>query len=105
MAFEIQLITRSQAGKIIHFEEGQLGDVKAIEKKPSSLTEHISAFANADGGDLYVGIDELEVSGIKTRSWRGFANPEAANAHCAVFDILYPMGSEFQYEFLRCDGL
>jgi ATP-dependent DNA helicase RecG len=105
MAFEIKAITRPQAEKIIHFEEGQFGDVKAIEKKPSSLTEDISAFANADGGDLYIGIDEFDVSGVKTRSWRGFVNPEAANAHCAVFDNLFPMGSEFQYEFLRCDGL
>ena len=49
MGFEIQTITRVQAEKIINFEEGQFGDVKAIEKKPSSLTEDISAFANADG--------------------------------------------------------
>jgi ATP-dependent DNA helicase RecG len=105
MGFEIQTISRPQAEKVVNFEEGQYGDVKAIEKKPSHLSEDISAFANADGGDLYVGIDEFAVSGVKTRSWRGFANPEAANAHCAVFDGLFPMGSEFQYEFLRCDGL
>jgi ATP-dependent DNA helicase RecG len=105
MAFEIVPVTRPQADKIIHLQEGQFGDVKAIEKKPSSLTEDISAFANADGGDLYIGIDEFEVSGIKTRSWRGFSNPEAANAYCSVFDSLYPSGSEFQYEFLECDGL
>jgi ATP-dependent DNA helicase RecG len=105
MPFEVKFITRAQAEKIIRLEEGQFGDVKAIEKKPSSLTEDISAFANADGGDLYVGIDEVEVSGVKTRSWRGFATPEAANQHCAVFDNLFPMGSEFQYEFFRCNGL
>ena len=85
MAFEIQDITREQADRIISAEEGQYGDVKAIEKKPSSLTEDIAAFANADGGDLYIGIDEFEVNGVKTRSWRGFANPEAANGHAQAF--------------------
>jgi len=105
MAFDIKLITLEQANRIIKYEEGQYGDVKAIEKKPSSLSEDISAFANADGGDLYIGIDEVEVSGVKTRSWRGFAVPEDANAHVQVFDSLFPTGEEFQFDFLRCDGL
>jgi ATP-dependent DNA helicase RecG len=89
----------------MNLEEGQFGDVKAVEKRPSSLSEDISAFANADGGELYLGIDELEVNGAETRSWRGFSNPEAANSHVQVFDSLFPVGSEFQYEFLRCDEL
>ena len=105
VAFEVVTIIRDQAAKVINFEEGQFGDVKAIEKRPSSLTEDISAFANADGGELYIGIDELDVNGKKTRSWRGFANPEAANSHLQVFDPLYPIGSEFQYEFFKCEGL
>jgi ATP-dependent DNA helicase RecG len=101
MAFEIQNITRSQADKIINSLEGQYSDVKAVEKKPGSLTEDISAFANADGGDLYIGVDEFEVNGIKTRSWRGFANPESANGHAQAF----PVNGDFLYEFLQCDGL
>lgn len=105
MAFSVQLITQNQADKIINYEEGQYGDVKAKEKKPASLTEDISAFANADGGDLYIGIDEIEVSGKKTRSWRGFFNPEEANTRIQVFDGLFPTGTEFQFEFLRCEGL
>lgn len=104
MSFIIQVISRQQAEKIIQLKESQYSDVKAIEKKPSALTEDISAFANADGGELYLGIDELEVSGVKTRSWRGFQNPEAANGHTQAFDR-YPSGSDFQYEFLQCDGL
>ncbi len=104
MAFEVITITRLEADKVIQFEEGQFGDVKAIEKKPASLSEDVSAFANADGGDLYIGIDEVELSGVKQRSWRGFANPEAANGLVQMLDRLFPVG-EFQYEFLRCDGL
>lgn len=105
MAFDVQTITQDQASRIIHYEEGQYGDVKAKEKKPSSLTEDISAFANADGGEIYIGIDEVEVSGVKTRSWRGFSNPEEANTRIQVFDGLFPTGTEFQFEFLRCEGL
>ena len=105
MAFEVKEIDRSQADKVINFEEGQFGDVKAIEKRPGSLSEDVSAFANADGGDLYIGIDELEVNGKETRSWRGFLNPETANHLVQLFDRLFPVGSDFQYEFLRCPEL
>src|ERR1039458_1042701 len=105
MPFEIEMLSREQADKVINMLEGQFGDVKALEAKPSSLSEDISAFANADGGDLYIGIDEVKVNGEKTRSWRGFADPEAANAHAAVFDDRFPAGTEFRYEFLGCDGL
>jgi len=38
--------------------EGQFADVKAKEIAPSKLSKTISAFANSDGGDLYIGISE-----------------------------------------------
>jgi ATP-dependent DNA helicase RecG len=105
MAFEITEITRAQAEKVINFEEGQFGDVKAVEKRPADLSEDVSAFANSDGGELFIGVDELKVNGIKTRSWRGFADPEAANGFTQLFANIFPVGSGFEYEFLRCAGL
>jgi ATP-dependent DNA helicase RecG len=103
MAYGVASITPDQAQRIIDYEEGQYGDVKAKEKKPSSLSEDISAFANAD---LYIGIDEVTgVDGKKTRAWRGFDNPEEANTRIQVFDTVFPAGSNFDYEFLRRDGL
>lgn len=103
LQFSITAITLAQAEKLIDFEEGQFGDVKAIEARPSKLTEDISAFANADGGELYIGIDGEDAAVGRARAWRGFANPEAANAHLQVFDERYPAGADFHYEFLRCD--
>lgn len=102
MAFEVVDITRAEAEKIIQFEEGQFGDVKAVEKRPSDLSEDVSAFANSDGGELFIGIDELKVNGAKTRSWRGFKDPEAANGLIQLFAGIFPVGSGFNYEFLRC---
>jgi ATP-dependent DNA helicase RecG len=104
MPITIEIISLSQAEKLIRLEEGQYGDVKAVEARPGKLTEDISAFANADGGELYIGIDQFDTGGIKSRAWRGFADPEAANAHLQVFDKHFPLGPDFQYDFLRCDG-
>jgi ATP-dependent DNA helicase RecG len=96
----VEIIGNAQAEKIIQTSEGQFADVKAIEIEPSKLTKTISAFANSDGGDLYVGIRESGRMLSPTREWRGFANEEAANGHLQIFEKLFPLGTDFQYEFL-----
>ncbi len=90
-------ITKEQADKIRLIDENQFGDVKGKEILPSSLTTDVSAFANADGGDLYIGITDKE------RLWIGFVDVEEANSRIQVFDDLFPLGTDFHYEFFSCD--
>ncbi|HLJ41426.1 MAG TPA: ATP-binding protein [Candidatus Acidoferrales bacterium] len=92
-----------QVRKIIWTKEDQFADIKAIEAKPSKLTEDISAFANADGGELYIGIDQDKSGPQEKRTWRGFADQEAANGFLQCFVNYFPLGSEFQYEFIASD--
>lgn len=102
MPVDIAKITPEEAISIIAIDEGQFSDVKAIEISPASLTKTLSAFANADGGDIYIGVDETGQT--KVRSWRGFDNPEAANGHLQAFEEFFPLGSDFLYEFIRCEA-
>jgi ATP-dependent DNA helicase RecG len=102
MAIAVERISDSQADSILHVEEGQFADVKAIAVSPAKLTKAISAFANSDGGDLYVGISEVGEN--KRRVWEGFGNQEAANGHLQIFEKLFPLGTDFQYEFMRAEG-
>ena len=71
------LLNRSQAKSVIDEEEGHFSDVKSIDVAPSKLTRTLSAFANADGGELYVGIDEDLATGART--WRGFSKCRRIN--------------------------
>jgi ATP-dependent DNA helicase RecG len=103
MGISVELITREQATKILALEEGHFCDVKATEIQPAKLTQTLSAFANADGGELYVGIAELKPS--KKRVWQGFTDPEAANGHIQALEVLFPLGHDFEYTYLRCPGL
>ena len=96
MPISLTKITDEQADEIRMIEENHFTDLKSVEVKPSVLSNHISAFANADGGDLYIGITDKE------RDWVGFINTEAANAHLQVFEGLFPLGTNFQYEFWEC---
>jgi ATP-dependent DNA helicase RecG len=91
-------VSDGEINKILKLEEGHFTDVKAIETLPAGLTRAIAALSNAEGGELFIGIDENRAT--KKRNWRGFANQEAANAHVQVFEQLFPLGADFKYDFL-----
>jgi ATP-dependent DNA helicase RecG len=96
-------ITDSQADIVTHTDEGQFSDVKATAISPAKLSHTISAFANSDGGELYIGIGEQLLGGnVKKREWSGFPDVEAANGHMQAFEKFFPLGRDFQYEFMKC---
>lgn len=96
------VISREQADDVINVTEGQLVDVKAIEIKPAKLTKFVSGFANAGGGDIYIGIDEI--GDEKKRLWRGFDDMEAANAHIQVVEEMKPLSGHYVASFLKSDA-
>ncbi|REJ95993.1 MAG: ATP-dependent DNA helicase RecG [Planctomycetota bacterium] len=100
--FSTITVDEREADFITSVEEGQFSDVKSIDIAPSKLAKSLSAFANSDGGELYIGIDEL--SPKKTRSWRGFRDVESANGHIQAFETLFPLGENVEYEFLSCNN-
>ncbi len=61
MAISIETISDAQADLVMSIDEGQFSDVKAIAIAPAKLTTTIAAFANSDGGDLYIGIGEMHI--------------------------------------------
>jgi ATP-dependent DNA helicase RecG len=105
MSISVQEISPEQAQIVIHTGEGQFAEVKDINIAPSKLSATMSAFANSDGGDLYVGITEHATGGgAKRRAWVGFRDVEAANGHLQSFERLFPLGTDFKYGFLKCQS-
>lgn len=98
MPVDVKPVTKEQKERILSIEENHFFDIKAVEITPAKLTRTICAFANADGGELYVGIDEDKTT--KIRYWRGFKNPEEANGHVQTFETLFPLSQEYSYTFL-----
>jgi ATP-dependent DNA helicase RecG len=97
------LVDEGQAKLVEHMEEGQFSDIKSVAITPAKLSHSISSFANSDGGELYIGIAEQILGGnIKKRVWSGFPDIEAANGHMQAFEKYFPLGNDFQYEFMRC---
>jgi ATP-dependent DNA helicase RecG len=79
-------------------EEGHFIDLKSKDISPGKLTKALSGFANAEGGELFIGIDE---EGEGKRTWRGFERVEDANGFIQCFETLFPLGVECSYGFLE----
>jgi ATP-dependent DNA helicase RecG len=99
MPIQISKITDKQLDEVLSYTESHFLDVKAREIKPGKLTKTISAFANADGGEVYIGIAE-NVTLPFPHKWDGFPKPEDANGHLQIFESLFPLGEDYLYTFL-----
>jgi len=96
MAIATAPITDAQRDRILSFDESHFLDFKGKDIQPAKLSRSVSALANADGGELYIGI-------TNDRKWDGFHNVEAANGHLQLLESLFPLGEDYGYTFLRHD--
>ncbi|PAY06609.1 hypothetical protein CK489_27405 [Bradyrhizobium sp. UFLA03-84] len=103
MAIEITSISTAQFADLLDRGEGHFLDFKAKEVSPAKLTKSLSAFANADGGELFIGV--LNSGAFAAKRWSGFSDAEAANGHIQAFEQFFPLGTYFKYQFLKCEGL
>jgi ATP-dependent DNA helicase RecG len=95
-------LSGTEAAKLLALTEGHFADLKSRDIKPAKLSRSISAFANAEGGELYIGI--AEGADRTVRTWQGFTSDEEANQHIQLFDGLFPIGQDSNISFLYCEG-
>lgn len=103
MAIDIVDISPDQFATVLERNEGHFLDFKAKEVSPAKLTRSLSAFANADGGELFIGV--LNSGSHPAKRWAGFADVEAANGHIQAIEQLFPLGTHFKYQFLKNEKL
>lgn len=97
-------ISTRERDLILSIEEGHFSDLKSKEITPSKLSHSISAFANAAGGEIFIGIRE-DTSGLnKTRAWDGFNDMEEANPILQVLNQVAPLADFISTTFLECEG-
>ncbi|TRD12358.1 ATP-dependent DNA helicase RecG [Erythrobacter insulae] len=91
-------ILQSEVEVILNLEEGHFADLKSKDISPAKITRTISSFANADGGEVYIGIED------SPREWQGFATFEDANGLIQALEGLFPLGNGFDYTFLESES-
>ncbi len=87
--------------KLLSRDEGHFLDYKSKDIAPSSLTKTVSAFANADGGEILLGISE----NLGAKNWIGFDDLEQANAHVQLINQVLPLGQGAKLQPIVCDDL
>lgn len=101
MQIPLRTISAEQLNALLLIEESHFIDLKSIEISPASLTKTVAAFCNTSGGEVFIGIEEIEGAQGKERNWSGFADQEAANAHIQVIEKMSPLGNHYDAEFLN----
>lgn len=101
MTISVVHISDEQAALLLEVNEGHFIDVKAVDIAPASASKTVAAFANASGGELFIGIDEVVTTNGVVRQWRGFSNEEAANGLIQTLEAMSPLGNHYAFEFLR----
>lgn len=74
---EVRSIDDNEINSLLSLNEDHFNDVKSKRIAPAKVQETFVAFANSDGGDLYIGIEDKSGNGDRID---GFSEQEEANA-------------------------
>ncbi|MDW7555582.1 MULTISPECIES: helix-turn-helix domain-containing protein [Azospirillum] len=84
--FEERIPDGRELQKILDADEDHFFDTKGCKIQPAKLQETFVAFANADGGEIYVGVEDKNFKEIvsshflqkrkPTHFWRRFSNKQ-----------------------------
>lgn len=69
-------VTNEEEQRLLNLDEDHFLDFKSKRIAPSSLQKHFVAFANTDGGEMYVGVEDRKTTGDRIS---GFPTKEDAN--------------------------
>lgn len=100
---ETKRISLAEQAALLEQREGHFFDFKGKDIKPARLSKTISAFANASGGELVIGIEEVAGLSETERYWDGFEEEELANGILQVVHALEQIEGDFPCQFLEVE--
>lgn len=104
---EVRKISEQDAVKFLNEEEDHFFDVTRKDYKGEVVQKKCTAFANADGGDLLIGIHDRKDTGLtggKFERWSGFKIQEDANNVIAdISKNINPNITGVIFEFLEIE--
>lgn len=100
---KVREITAEDARAIASKEESHFFDFKSEATAPKAIEKVAVAFANADGGEILLGIADPTESVDPDERWRGFSSLEDMNAVLQTLFSLNP-ALDVRYEILKRAG-
>lgn len=99
MNYQEKTLRDSELTKLFSIEEDHFNDFKAKDIDGKKISKAISAFGNASGGDIYIGIREEPKTKIK--HWEGFNCIEDCNSVLQIVDSIEAVVAYHEIEFLK----
>lgn len=99
MSFEERILSEKDIISLFKIEENHFNDFKSRDIEGKKLSRTISAFANASGGDVYLGI--REENDTKVKHWEGFNSIEDANGFIQMISNLLILTNNYEVTFLQ----
>jgi ATP-dependent DNA helicase RecG len=99
---EVRNVDQIEITSLLSLNEDHFNDLKSKRISPAKAQETFVAFANSDGGDLYIGIEDKSIKGERID---GFREQEEANALIStLLEETQPAVENVLLEFLHVDG-
>lgn len=99
---ELRRIDQDEIEAILNLNEDHFNDVKSKRIAPAKLQETFVAFANADGGDIFIGVEDKSQTGERVV---GFLEQEGANGVLStLLEETNPSVENLVVEFLEVEG-
>lgn len=96
---EVRFIEQGEVQALLNLNEDHFNDIKSKRISPSKLQQTFVAFANSDGGDLYIGIEDKKLIGERLVS---FEEQENANSLISILlEETTPSVENVIIEFLK----
>ena len=103
MRYRTETLSEKELLQLFSIEENHFNDFKAKGISGGKFSKIISAFANASGGDVYIGI--REENDTKIKHWEGFNCIEDANPFFQVIESIPTVENYYDAEFLQHPSL
>ncbi|CAK8715797.1 ATP-dependent DNA helicase RecG [Candidatus Electrothrix aarhusensis] len=99
----IKTIEQTEADDLSSREESHFFDRKSFLIKGAKVQKIAVAFANADGGEVIIGIADEKEESDPAKRWKGAPRIEDLNSHLqAVFEVTPSL--DLKYEILKCES-
>lgn len=90
------IVSSADVSEIVALSESWSIDMKGKDIKPSKLSRTVSAFANSNGGEIYLGLSHLDDK--NQYIWDGYKNEESFNQYIALFEEIMPSYEAYSIE-------
>ena len=98
-----QILTDTEVDKLIDMQESWIMDKKGKDISPNKLSRTISALANSNGGDIYLGISCKDDK--NQYFWDGFVAEEDADKHLEIIDSTVGNNADYNIESFVNDSV